>query len=190
MAHIALMDVMIFPPCFAIIYWSADIFSKAFCALVIVGMIWYNFKEYNYWRDNDPDRLHTEKTWLDKLRLDYEITSKGGAPGFRAKRILDPDRTSGKVMAAIQTYLVLLPEVTRDQFTAHWDKVRPSDDWFSTMPNAVFVTTDLTSKEISGLFDAAFGAQGHFVTRVTEDTWGRAAEEYWKRTKPYPKGRL
>lgn len=78
MAHFALMDIIIIPLCFAIIYWSGDIFNRAFCGIIIAGMIWLNIREYDFWRTRDPDRLHTERAWLDKIKLDYEISNKGG----------------------------------------------------------------------------------------------------------------
>lgn len=94
-------------------------------------------------------------------------------------------------MAAIQTYLIQFPpDIARQQFTAYWDRIRPTDDWFGSFSNSIFVTTDLTSRQISDLIDLQFGQKSHFVTRVTQDSWGRAPEEHWKRTKPYPKGTL
>ncbi len=85
MAFVGLVDALTFPPCFAILFWSTDILVRAFCGLIILIMIWLNFREYDYWRTKDPDRLHSEKAWLDKLRMDYEIGGKGGTPRLPGK---------------------------------------------------------------------------------------------------------
>ena len=87
------------------------------------------------------------------------------------------------------SYLILLrPTVDREDFTKYWDSVRPTDDWFYMMPNSIFITTDLTSRQISELIMKKYGNIDHVVTKVTKDTWGWAVEEYWKRMKPYPGG--
>ena len=79
-------------------------------------------------------------------------------------------------------------EIERDDFLKYWDQIRSNDHWFYRLPFSTFIRTDLTSKEISTLIYNKFGQVAHFVTRVTEDTWGRLSEGTWDNFKPYPKG--
>ncbi len=88
-----------------------------------------------------------------------------------------------------QTYVILFTSSElRDTFVKKFEEHRPQDDWFYYFPNSVFVTTDLTSRQITDLVEKILGSTRHVVSRVTKDTWGRSLESMWKRTKPYPEG--
>jgi hypothetical protein len=83
-------------------------------------------------------------------------------------------------MSALYAYSFLEKGFTRDEVTEYLDTVEEITNWFYSLPNMVFVETEISAKELSKLVEAKFGAHRHFITKVSATRWGRLPKEQWK----------
>ena len=80
LTHLAWLSVPVLIPSFWGLFTSTDWFVKIFCAIIIIAYIAYNFWKYDYWAKTDPDRLHTEKFYLDKRKLEWMVGRQDEPP--------------------------------------------------------------------------------------------------------------
>lgn len=85
LTYLGWYGILILGPSFYGLLTSGDLIIKVFCGILITGYTLYNVKNYEYWKRVDPDRLHSEKFYIDKMKLEWMIGKQGEPP-----RLSDP----------------------------------------------------------------------------------------------------
>jgi hypothetical protein len=79
-----------------------------------------------------------------------------------------------------KTLLVILgAKYNRDKITNFFDKSQKINHWFFSLPYSIFVTTELTPRQLMELIEKEFGEDRIFVTEITNSCWGRLPEDQW-----------